>query len=97
MPPATTNLEKLQILIALIMVFEGFNIAFLSHELTKISEWTRVIGYAMLFGGIGFFIYMYFKKVNAKQLAPPEPKTRLTPRARKAGRKGLKLQPEPAK
>lgn len=77
------------------MVFEGFNIAFLSHELTKISEWTRVIGYVMLIGGIGFFVYVYFKKVKAKQVEPSESKPTLTLRARKSGRKGLKPQPEP--
>jgi archaeosortase C (PEF-CTERM variant) len=68
MPPGTTNLEKLQILIALIVLFEGLNIALLSHELTKISPYTRIIGWVMLIGGIYYFINLYQKKARTKQI-----------------------------
>lgn len=90
MPPSTTNLEKLQILIALIMVFEGFNIAFLSHELTKISEWTRLIGYLMFIGGIGFFVYMYRKKVSEGKLEQLESKPKRAIRGSKARKSPVK-------
>ena len=80
MPPGTSNLEKLQILIALIILFEGFNIALLSHELIKISPYLRIVGWVMLIGGIYYFINLYRKKSRAK---PPEPeKKRRKPSAR---------------
>ena len=53
------EVNKLKVLIALIIIFQGFSIALLSHPLLKTSPWLRLVGWAMMIGGVWYIYFLY--------------------------------------
>jgi exosortase/archaeosortase family protein len=53
------EVDKLKVLLALIIFFQGFSIALLSHPLLKASPWLRILGWLMMIGGAGYIYFIY--------------------------------------
>jgi hypothetical protein len=53
------EVNKLKVLLALIIFFQGFSIALLSHPLLKTSPWLRIIGWLMMIGGVWYIYLLY--------------------------------------
>jgi exosortase/archaeosortase family protein len=51
--------NKLKVLLALIIIFQGFSIALLSHPILKTSPWLRILGWVMLIGGVWYIYFLY--------------------------------------
>ena len=70
------EINKLKILIALIIFFQGFNIGLLSHPLIKASSWFRILGWLMMICSAGY-IYFLYRSRKAEQ-SQPESKQQIT-------------------
>jgi exosortase/archaeosortase family protein len=68
------EVNKLKILIALIIFFQGFSIALLSHPLIKASQWFRILGWLMMLGGVGYIYFLY----KARKLEPDSEEAEVT-------------------
>ena len=53
------EVNKLKVLLALIIFFQGFSIALLAHPLLKASPWLRILGWLMMIGGVWYIYLLY--------------------------------------
>lgn len=67
------EVNKLKVLIALIIFFQGFSIALVSHPLIKTSPWLRIVGWLMMFLGVGYIYLLYYAKKVELPEEPGEP------------------------